>query len=235
MTTKDHSDATVEDLPACRDLLARGRLRVRGLHAHLASGLGAPAALAVAGKILRFARDWCASAGIARPVITLGGGMAVDYGSPARTFDWEAYGRGLARLRRLGETLRIEPGRAVTAYCGWYVTRVLDVKRGFAVVAGGTHHLRTPAARGHSQPFAVLPDDTWPHPWARDQSGNRPVTVVGQLCTPKDVLAREVRTGPVRTGDKIAFGLAGAYAWNISHTAFLMHPAPDFHYLGEVS
>jgi diaminopimelate decarboxylase len=65
---------------------------------------------------------------------------------------------GLARLARPGETLRIEPGRAVTAYCGWYLTRVLDVKRShgeaFAVVAGGTHHLRTPAAKGHDQPCA---------------------------------------------------------------------------------
>ena len=43
-------------------------------------------------------------------------------------FDWPGYGRGLAGLARPGETLRIEPGRAVTAYCGWYLTRVLDVK-----------------------------------------------------------------------------------------------------------
>jgi diaminopimelate decarboxylase len=29
----------------------------------------------------------------------------------------------------------------------------------------------------------------------------------------------------------VAFGLAGAYAWNISHHDFLMHPSPAFHYL----
>jgi hypothetical protein len=33
-------------------------------------------------------------------------------------------------------------------------------------VAGGTHHLRTPAAKGHDQPFAVLPGPAWPHGWA---------------------------------------------------------------------
>ena len=32
-------------------------------------------------------------------------------------------------------------------------------------------------------------------------------------------------------GDVVAFGLAGAYAWNISHYGFLMHPPPAFHYL----
>jgi hypothetical protein len=34
-----------------------------------------------------------------------------------------------------------------------------------------------------------------------------------------------------RVGDLVAFGLAGAYAWNISHHGFLMHPPPSFHYL----
>jgi len=28
----------------------------------------------------------------------------------------------------------------------------------------------------------------------------------------------------------VGFGLAGAYAWNISHQDFLMHPRPTFHY-----
>jgi Pyridoxal-dependent decarboxylase, C-terminal sheet domain len=60
------------------------------------------------------------------------------------------------------------------------------------------------------------------------------VTIAGQLCTPKDVLARRVRVSrlrALRVGDLVAFGLAGAYAWNISHHEFLMHPPPAFHYL----
>jgi diaminopimelate decarboxylase len=212
-------------------------LRVRGLHAHLASGLDAPAALAAAGRVLDFARRWCARHGVPDPEINLGGGMAVDYGRPGERFDWAAYGRGLARAAAPGEVLRVEPGRAVTAYCGWYVTRVLDVKpshgKVFAVVAGGTHHLRTPAAKGHDQPFAVLPVAAWPHGWARPSAPAGPVTVVGQLCTPKDVLARDVPVPWLRAGDLVAFGLAGAYAWNISHHGFLMHPEPGFHYVGD--
>jgi diaminopimelate decarboxylase len=211
-------------------------LRLRGLHAHLASGLDAPAALAAAGRVLGFARRWCAAHGVRDPEINLGGGMAVDYRRPGERFDWAAYGRGLARAAMPGEILRIEPGRAVSAYCGWYVTRVLDVKpshgKVFAVVAGGTHHLRTPAAKGHDQPFAVLPVAAWPHGWARPAAPAGPVTVVGQLCTPKDILARDVRVPGLRAGDLVAFGLAGAYAWNISHHGFLMHPEPGFHYVG---
>ena len=57
-------------------------LRLRGLHAHLASGLDAPAALAAAGRVLGFARRWCARHGVRNPEINLGGGMAVDYRAP---------------------------------------------------------------------------------------------------------------------------------------------------------
>jgi diaminopimelate decarboxylase len=210
-------------------------LRLRGLHAHLASGLEAPALLGSAGRILDFARRWCARHGVRNPEFNLGGGMAVDYRRPGEHFDWAGYGRGLAQAVRPGEILRIEPGRAVTAYCGWYVTRVLDVKpsqgKTYAVVAGGTHHLRTPAAKGHDQPFDVLPVPAWPHDWARPAAPAGAVTIVGQLCTPKDILARDVQVPGLRAGDLVAFGLAGAYAWNISHHGFLMHPEPGFHYL----
>ena len=213
-----------------------GQLRLRGVHAHLASGLAAPALLKSAVHVLAFARQWCAAHGVRNPEFNLGGGMAVDYRRPGSTFDWASYGQGLARAARPGETLRIEPGRAVTAYCGWYITRVLDVKESrdkvFAVVAGGTHHLRTPAAKGHDQPFVVMPVASWPHGWSRPAAVAGPVTVVGQLCTPKDVLARDVTVTRLRAGDLLAFGLAGAYAWNISHHCFLMHPEPGFHYAG---
>jgi diaminopimelate decarboxylase len=50
----------------------------------------------------------------------------------------------------------------------------------------------------------------------------------------RTVLARRVRVGrlrALRVGDLVAFGLAGAYAWNISHHGFLMHPPPAFHCL----
>jgi diaminopimelate decarboxylase len=154
--------------------------------------------------------------------------MRVDYRLPGGRFDWAAYGSGLAALRQAGETLRIEPGRAVTAYCGWYVTDVLDVKRShgesYAVLRGGTHHLRTPAAKGHDQPFTVLSVGDGP-------AASGPVTLVGQLCTPKDVFARRAHVDRIAVGDVVAFAMAGAYAWNISHHDFLMHPRPGFHYV----
>ncbi|MER5943691.1 type III PLP-dependent enzyme [Streptomyces sp. NPDC001928] len=209
------------------------QLELRGVHAHLASGLEAADQLAVAESVV----SWATGLGVPLGEVNVGGGMHVDYGDPERRFDWAAYGKGLARLteRHPELTLRIEPGRALTAYCGWYATEVLDVKPShgeeFAVVRGGTHHLRTPATKGHDQPCSVLPVDAWAHPWPRPAAESERVTLAGQLCTPKDVLARAVPSAGLRAGDRVAFALAGAYAWNISHHEFLMHPRPGFHFL----
>ncbi|MET9336984.1 type III PLP-dependent enzyme [Nonomuraea sp. NPDC003804] len=206
-----------DGLAACLPLFT-DTVRLRGVHAHLASGLDAPALLDLAAAVLARHDE----------EVNVGGGMAVSYTSPSARFDWAAYGAGLAALRRPGQVVRIEPGRALTVYCGSYVTRVIDVRRVhgevFAIVHGGTHHLRTPATKGHSQPFTVLPTGSGPG------VADTPVTIVGQLCTPKDVLASGVRTS-IRVGDTVVFAMAGAYAWNISHHDFLMHPKPGFHYL----
>lgn len=219
------------DVPACLEII-RGDpwLLFSGIHTHLASGLAAPDQTALAGQVVAWAR--------ALPVpvaeVNIGGGMGVDYTSDTR-FDWVSFGAGLRELLGGDLRLRIEPGRPVTAYCGWYAATVVDVKRSqgkaFALIRGGTHHLRTPAAKGHDQPFDVLPVDRWDWPWPRPGVEHQPVTVAGQLCTPKDVLARQVPVDRLRVGDRVVFGLAGAYAWNISHQDFLMHPRPTFHHL----
>ncbi|MFJ2804736.1 type III PLP-dependent enzyme [Kitasatospora sp. NPDC087271] len=216
------------------------RLRLRGVHAHLASGLAAAEQLAVAEQIVAWSAALAERHGFPLTEVNVGGGMAVDYDDPANHFDWTAFGEGLAKLldAHPGLTLRIEPGRALTAHCGWYATEVLDVKQShgedFAVVRGGTHHLRTPATRGHSQPFEVLPVDAWPHPWPRPAVATGRATLAGQLCTPKDVLARAAADADgLRAADRVLFAMAGAYAWNISHHEFLMHPRPGFHYLGD--
>ncbi|ASW58073.1 alanine racemase [Plantactinospora sp. KBS50] len=205
-------------------------IEVRGVHAHLASGLDAPLAGAVAAAVV----DWSV-AEVGAAEVDVGGGMAVDYADPAARFDWTAYGAMLGdildahpRLR-----LRIEPGRSVTVYCGAYLTEVIDVKRShgewFVVVAGGTHHLRTPAAKGHPQPFTVhRRPTTGPAGTTGPVSDGGPVTVVGQLCTPKDVLSRSSTAGPIGVGDVLVFTMAGAYAWNISHRDFLLHDPPEF-------
>jgi diaminopimelate decarboxylase len=220
-----------DDLALCARMLAdMPGVRLRGIHAHLASGLDAPTMLDLAEQVMGWAVPWLAAAGVDEPELNLGGGMGVDYSDPGARFDWVAYGAGLARPCRL----RIEPGRALAAYHGWYVTDVIDVKtthgEAYAVLRGGTHHLRTPVTKGHDQPFSVISRGLGGGPALTSAAA----TLVGQLCTPKDVFARGAVVEGLRPGDLVVFEMAGAYAWNISHHDFLMHPKPSFHYVHEV-
>ncbi|MEP4545576.1 MAG: hypothetical protein ABJ000_05295, partial [Saccharospirillum sp.] len=89
----------------------------------------------------------------------------------------------------------------------------------FAVCRGGTHHFRLPVAQGHSHPVVHLPQNAC-------EGEARPLTVVGQLCTPKDVLARGVPMVNPQRGDLLVLPMAGAYGYNISHADFLCHPRP---------
>ncbi|HEU5026201.1 MAG TPA: type III PLP-dependent enzyme [Spirillospora sp.] len=221
-----------ELMDTCTDTLtASPHVRLRGIHAHLASGLDASAMAAQSAEILAWGRAWLDSIGHTGPrEFNLGGGMAVDYSTPGTRFDWKQYGAEVAGLAQPGETLRIEPGRSISVYAGWYITEVLDVKKAhgqwYAVLRGGTMHIRTPVTKQHNQPFDVLTGNS-----DGPAVANEPVTLVGQLCTPKDVFAREVPMDRIAVGDLVAFSMAGAYAWNISHHDFLMHPKPSFGYL----
>ncbi|GAA2726712.1 type III PLP-dependent enzyme [Actinocorallia aurantiaca] len=222
-----------ELIDSCTEILATSpQLKLCGIHAHLASGLNDTAMVAQSAEILTWGRAWLDRIGHTGPRdFNLGGGMAVDYSaSDTITFDWKRYAENVAALAQPGETLRIEPGRAITVYSGWYITEVLDVKKAhgqwYAVLRGGTMQFRTPVTKQHNQPFTVIHRNQ-PGPTVTDE----PVTMVGQLCTPKDVFARDMPTDHITVGDLVAFSMAGAYAWNISHHDFLMHPKPTFSYL----
>jgi diaminopimelate decarboxylase len=127
--------------------------------------------------------------------------------------------------------LVLEPGRFLAADTAWYAAEVIDLKRthgrDFVVLRGGTHHFRLPAAWGYSHPAVVRPTEHWDYPWRRDELTDATVDVVGELCTPRDVLCRDLRVERVRIGDILVFGRTGAYGWDISHHDFLSHAHPE--------
>ena len=53
-----------------------------------------------------------------------------------------------------------------------------------------------------------------------------PVTVVGCLCTPLDLLGSELPLPEIEVGDLVVIFQAGAYGLTASPTAFLGHPHP---------
>ncbi|HKR48161.1 MAG TPA: type III PLP-dependent enzyme [Pseudonocardiaceae bacterium] len=223
---------------AVRVAQALPHLRLAGFHLHsLSNNLCAQAHLDLLELYCRTVVGWEREFRLACEVVNFGGGIGVNYADLAKQFDWPGFARGLRRLAVPAHWREIdfECGRFLVAACGSYAVEILDVKRNhgvnYLVVRGGTHHFRLPTSWQHSHPFTVVPLDQWPLSCPRPELRNEPVTVVGELCTPKDVLARDVVVPQVRAGDVLVFHLAGAYGWEISHHDFLTHPHPDHVFL----
>ncbi|MFG3342074.1 IucA/IucC family protein [Glycomyces sp. NPDC048151] len=156
--------------------------------------------------------------------VNVGGGLGAD--PRGARIDVGALAEGLRGLDTGDAELVFEPGRFVAAASGWYVAEVVDLKRvrgqAFAVVRGGTHHFRLPAAWGYSHPFRVVPGPRTGEVWSDVE-----VRVCGELCTPRDVLNGGQGVSSIGVGDRLVFADAGAYGWEISHDRFLGHPGPE--------
>ncbi len=203
-------------------------LDLAGWHLHAVSNnLDAAAHSAFLAEALRWSAATSRELGVPLRTVNAGGGFGVDYTGGASF--------ALDELRVAvpdGVELVVEPGRWLAADAGWYAAEVLDLKlthgRWFAVLRGGTHHFRLPAAWGYSHPFTVLPVERWDYPWPRPEVAGVAVDAVGELCTPRDVLTRGQTVDRLRAGDLLLFARTGAYGWDISHHGFLRHPRPDF-------
>lgn len=228
------------ELPDLLSAAARcSHVRVKGFHLHsLSNSLDAAMHLELIRTYLDRAEQWEEALGRRADVLNVGGGIGVNYADPTQAFDWRTFCAELGTLRaRRGAHPEIifECGRFLTAACGAYAVEVLDIKRNhgttFVVVRGGTHHFRLPASWQHSHPFHIVPIDSWDHPFERTTVLHERVFVAGQLCTPKDLLARDAHVDRLRVGDVLLFTHAGAYGWSISHHDFLSHPHPAVLYV----
>ncbi len=174
-------------------------------------------------------------------LVNAGGGLGVSYDEATPDFDWEAFTARIAASpahAALPETrLIFEPGRLIVADHGYYAAEIIDLKQSheqqFAVLRGGTHHNRLPASWGHNHPFEIQATEHWHYPWQRPEWTDTRVSLVGELCTPKDRLHTDAYVERIRVGDIVVFVQSGAYCWTISHHDFLGHPHPQFYYITE--
>jgi diaminopimelate decarboxylase len=217
-------------------LLSESSLEFRGIH--LFSGtqiLDYTILLSQYRKALDIAARTARRLGRALYTVDFGGGLGVPYFPHEQELDMLQLRRGLSSLMdsvrdsHLFEETRfvVEPGRYLVAEAGVYVTRVIDVKtsRGkkFVILDGGMHHHL--AASGNlgqtikrNYPVAIL---------NRLQTSTREeIDLVGPLCTPLDVLAREVTLPAAEVGDLVGIFQSGAYARTASPLGFLSHPTP---------
>jgi 2-[(L-alanin-3-ylcarbamoyl)methyl]-2-hydroxybutanedioate decarboxylase len=229
-----------EQLPDVIDLaFGHPALRLNGFSLHAVSNnLDAAAHARFVVDAVSWAKAAATRYNVALTTVNVGGGFGIDY-TGADQFDLNLFAKALEHAIEplpAGARLMFELGRYLAADAGWYAAEVIDLKRNhgrwFAVLRGGTHHFRLPAAWGYSHPFTVLPVDEWIRPYHRPEVRDALVDAVGELCTPRDVLTRQQHVPRLRVGDLLVFGRTGAYGWDISHHEFLRHDPPEFRITG---
>lgn len=170
--------------------------------------------------------------------LNVGGGIGVRY-LQNEQFDWSKFCEGLEqKLEQIPKApiIRFEIGRYISAFCGYYIIQVLDIKScydtSFLVCRGGTHQFRLPVAQNHDHPIIHIPvDKNVSNKDALNNQEQKPYTIVGQLCTPKDILSRNQYLNDVQIGDLLVLPMAGAYGYNISHKDFLCHAYPKQYFM----
>ena len=202
---------------------------------HIFSGaqvLQADALIEAQKKTFALAKQLADLAGTPIKTLNIGGGFGIPYfpgdASLEVTLVMEHLGGLMDEYREDFEATKIiiELGRYLVGEAGLYLARITDrkVSRGttYLVCDGGLHHHL--AASGN---FGQALRRNYPI-----TIGNRlgepteTVSVVGPLCTPLDVLAKDMDLPNAEIGDLLVVFQSGAYGYSASPLEFLSHPKP---------
>ncbi|MBD1390584.1 type III PLP-dependent enzyme [Neiella sp. HB171785] len=162
--------------------------------------------------------------------LNFGGGIGVPYFPNNKPVDLVEYGQAIRSIVNehqafvVDKSIILELGRYIMAEAGVYLCQVTDVKssRGqlFAMVNGGMHH-----HLANSGNLGQLLKKNYPIVVANKMASEAAerVTICGPLCTPLDVLARQLEVPKLDLGDIIAIFQSGAYGLTASPNQFLSH------------
>jgi diaminopimelate decarboxylase len=216
------------------------RVRIAGLQVFAASNERSAerllenhrAAFAIGGRLQR-------EMGSPLDLIDLGGGLGIPYADGEDELDIEAFGSGLGALLDTASwfsgKIVVEPGRWLAGPCGVYLSRVVRTKtsRGerFAILEGGLNNLLRPLFTG--QNFPVIAPRASGMTISVTDEGRIATTLAGPLCTSLDRLGVALLP-PLKSGDLLMFGQAGAYGFTEAMPAFLSHPPAPEHWLEEL-
>lgn len=222
-----------ETVPAVLREMAHMGLAFEGFHLYAGSqNLKAASIVEAQQKSYELACRLADSAPSPVKALNLGGGFGIPYFPGETRLDLGPIGDNLASIAADAATrlpqaeLIVELGRYLVGEAGIYVCRVLDrkVSRGqvFLVTDGGLHHHL--AASGN---FGQVLRKNYPLAIGNrmDQPAAEPVSVVGPLCTPLDLLGDRMALPEAQPGDLVVVYQSGAYGPSASPQGFLGHPA----------
>ncbi len=162
--------------------------------------------------------------------IEYGTGLAVEYfKDDADNIERERLAKISQKVKEIAEKfeLTIEMGRFFAAPCGYYLTKVMDVKTNckinYAVLDGGLNQLKYDGQiRGMQIPKII-------HIKGKENTvtNTEKWTLCGSLCTTEDVLARDVNLDSLEIGDTLVFCRTGAYSVTEGMAVFLSRELPS--------
>lgn len=203
-------------------------LAIEGVHIYWGTQVGGAEELgACFANAINTARRVSERVGFPLNIINFGGGFPWPYAKAGQGPDLEPLAATLKDLRAKSDAeWWFESGRHCVASSGTLVARVMDIKdskeRRFVILDTGIHHLGGMSGLGRIPRFAI--DLQVPG----ERTGElRKVDVVGQLCTPLDLLGRNIAVpSDLEIGDLVTVPNVGAYGLTGSLTGFLSRDTP---------
>ncbi|MFZ5756387.1 MAG: diaminopimelate decarboxylase [Pseudomonadota bacterium] len=204
------------DIQAARDIYRRAAqlpgIDITGVDCHIGSQLTSTTPFLDALDRVLGLVDALAADGITVRHLDLGGGLGVRYRNETPPEPGEYIAQVLAKLGSRRLPVWMEPGRAICANAGLFVTRVEFLKNNghkhFAIIDGAMNDLIRPALYGAWQEIVAV----------QPRSDGTPVQqydVVGPVCETGDFLGKE-RELAIQPGDLLAVRSAGAYGFVMS-------------------
>ncbi len=185
--------------------------------------------------------------GHALKFVNMGSGFGIPYSNQDQPLDTAYLGGRVAELTKQfreklpGVRIIVETGRYAVCESGCYVTKVMDRKESmgttFVVLANTLNGFIRPCIAqlvanysNDDVPAASEPlytgKDSFRISALTDETETETVTLVGNLCTATDIVAKNITMPKLKRGDVVVFSNAGSYAAVLSPIQFSSQKAP---------
>lgn len=162
--------------------------------------------------------------------VEYGTGLFIDYFNnyDQKYYDLKQISYSLNSLASITK-LTIEMGRYFAAPCGYYITRIDDIKNNdgenFIIVDGGMNQLVYDGQLKAMRKPAITHIDCSGSIVSRNNQ--KKYTICGSLCTTSDVIVRDYALSEPQIGDYLIFHKTGAYTFMEGMSTFLSREMPQ--------
>ncbi|MCM1082820.1 MAG: hypothetical protein NC393_03885 [Clostridium sp.] len=212
------------------ELIADGVLELAGIHYYAGTQKKLDKVEKELAMLTEYAKYLTGTYGIADMELEYGPGLGISYFEGENSLgqnDIAALGRLLKKVSGY-RSITIELGRFLTAECGVFLTRIMDIKKsdgmGYIIVDGGIHQINYYGQlMGMKKPYIKLLK-------LSGEQGDASITkwtICGSLCTANDVLVRGAAQEDYAVGDVLVFERCGAYSVTEGMALFLSRELPQ--------